>query len=88
MQLERLALEMVESEGVSVSMAALRLPSGVHGGMGRRPHSPACLQIVKDRNVLGPGDEELDGPMWHAGEQFLEVLQHKLGGEAIAQVHQ
>lgn len=65
MQLERLALEMVESEGVSVSMAALRLPSGV----------PA-------------GDEELDGPMWHAGEQFLEVLQHKLGGEAIAQVHQ
>lgn len=64
MQLERLALEMVESEGVSVSMAALRLPSGV------------------------PGDEELDGPMWHAGEQFLEVLQHKLGGEAIAQVHQ
>lgn len=66
MQLERLALEMVESEGVSVSMAALRLPSG----------------------VLGPGDEELDGPMWHAGEQFLEVLQHKLGGEAIAQVHQ
>lgn len=54
-------LETGENAGGSESVVALLLPFAVHDGMGRRPHSPACLRIVKDRNVLGPAGGGLGG---------------------------